>query len=822
MLRPFAVLALLAAPAFAEPVGAIQGRDHHSPRAGTNVEIDGVVTLVEGNGFWMQGTPDGDDATSDGLFVFTDEAVTLAPGDRVRVAGRVFEYRPRQRRSDLTLTEIVEPDVETLGRDAMLPAPVILGPGGRLAPSATIDDDALASFDPDADGLDFYETLEGMRVGLQDAVALAPPDRFGKVWVVAAGGAGATGFDGRALTLTDTDQNPERMRVDLSRVRMALPDAIEAGTPLGDLVGVMAYGFGSYELEATSLGATASAEIAMATPSLSVAVYNVENLDPVIEDVENERAIDDDTEKFLAIATQIAGPLGGPAIVALQEVQDNDGAEQSSITAADLTLATLAAAIEAAGGPAYAFIDLPPEDDADGGQPGGNIRVAYLYDPERARPIAAGARRLVDPTPADGDAFENSRKPVLAAFETAAGPLTLINVHFASRGGSDPAFGAKQPPSIGDAEQRAAQSALVADEAAGLLEADPDALVAVLGDFNAFWFEAPLTDLEETAGLTNLWRTLPERARRSFVFEGQAQALDHIVVSRALAERTALRALDVNAGRLGAPSDHDPLLMTIAVEATVQPDDAPPDPDGRTGLDLPEPPADLDGEALRAWLRANWYQGRHRDLGYAEARRAMYSVIDIADDGRVYGVYSGFSQPGAVTTFLDPINAEHTVPQSWYDRRRPMRSDIHHLFPTHEEVNNARDSDPFGEIDDGATETWYGVGADGRLIERDSAPQDERDRFAEDTRDRFEPPEGQEGNTARAIFYFYTMYPGEGRDLSAIVGGDPTRLGDWHETDAPDAAEQRRNDRIEAAQGNRNPYVDRPELVCRTFPEACG
>jgi hypothetical protein len=209
-----------------------------------------------------------------------------------------------------------------------------------------------------------------------------------------------------------------------------------------------------------------------------------------------------------------------------------------------------------------------------------------------------------------------------------------------------------------------------------LRASDPDVQIFVLGDFNAFYFEEELTSLEAGGRLTNLWRTLPEPARRSYVFEGQAQALDNVLVSPALAEALELKAFNVNAGKLDQASDHNPLLVTIS--SAVAPD-GDPSPDGGTpitpaGLDLPQPPEGLQGLALRDWLRTNWYVGRHRSVGYSAARRAMYSAIDVAADGRVYGVYSGFSQPARNTTFLDPINADpHGCERG--PRLRPVRRD---------------------------------------------------------------------------------------------------------------------------------------------------
>ena len=224
---------------------------------------------------------------------------------------------------------------------------------------------------------------------------------------------------------------------------------------------------------------------------------------------------------------------------------------------------------------------------------------------------------------------------------------------------------------------------------------------------------------------------------------------------------------------------------------------------------------DLSGPVLRAWLKQHWYTDKHHDLGYNSARRFMYNLIDKDSDGNVTGVYTGFQQPGRDTSFLDPINAEHTIPQSWFGKKPPMKSDIHHLFPTHKNVNGARGSFPFDEIEDSSTDKWYVKSSHGLKITLD-IPTNNIDAYRELKEDTsFEPREDHKGNTARAIFYFYTMYPDAAGNISRIA--DKEILFQWHTNDPVDAAEIGRNQRIENRQGNRNPYIDHPDLVARAW-----
>jgi predicted extracellular nuclease len=152
---------------------------------------------------------------------------------------------------------------------------------------------------------------------------------------------------------------------------------------------------------------------------------------------------------------------------------------------ANLTLTTLTAAIRAAGGPQYAFTDVVPVDDQDGGQPGGNIRTAYLYKPSLIRlykPNPGGpldANEVLDGpalkfnpgriTPAN-DAWDASRKPLVAQWEVISKKQNeekaiffTVNVHFQSKGGSSSLHGDARPPVNGGVQDRTEQAVLTAN-----------------------------------------------------------------------------------------------------------------------------------------------------------------------------------------------------------------------------------------------------------------------------------------------------------------------------------------------------------------------
>lgn len=220
------------------------------------------------------------------------------------------------------------------------------------------------------------------------------------------------------------------------------------------------------------------------------------------------------------------------------------------------------------------------------------------------------------------------------------------------------------------------------------------------------------------------------------------------------------------------------------------------------------PPSNLHQEDLRIWLKQNWYDGFHSDLGYSGARTQMYGFTDEVG-GNIACIYTGFEQASEFTTFPDPINAEHIIPQSFFGGVTPMRSDIHILRPAHGSVNSARANYPYGEVNDNNA-NWYGVDGSGNYLSTGTQPSPDN-QFSEREGSLFEPREDKKGDVARQIFYFYTVYPTQGGSIDGV--GDLNQLYLWHIQDPVDAQELVRNDKIEQVQGNRNPYIDYPLTV---------
>lgn len=200
----------------------------------------------------------------------------------------------------------------------------------------------------------------------------------------------------------------------------------------------------------------------------------------------------------------------------------------------------------------------------------------------------------------------------------------------------------------------------------------------------------------------------------------------------------------------------------------------------------------------------------HHAIGYDRARIELMGklYLDRGDQGYfIHDVYceQDFDKtrfhggpgpaPGVVP---DPkvINTEHTWPQSRFGgvSRDFQKSDLHHLFPSDTQMNSNRGNSPFGEVVKATVALKCPISTAGANKDGDFV---------------FEPPVGHRGNVARALFYFAVRYK---------LHIDPTQeraLRKWHEQDPVTDQDRERNDEIEALQGNRNPFIDHPELAAR-------
>jgi endonuclease I len=219
--------------------------------------------------------------------------------------------------------------------------------------------------------------------------------------------------------------------------------------------------------------------------------------------------------------------------------------------------------------------------------------------------------------------------------------------------------------------------------------------------------------------------------------------------------------------------------------------------------------------------------GKTDNISYDQARDIMYSQID-NHDGKVSGIYTGY------TITLDPnndpstdaynqnINAEHTWPQSMGASGEPARSDLHHLHPAYSSANSARGNNPFIEIPDDETASWWRYNTSVSTPVADSIDEYSESRGSHPNVNfsgSWEPREKVKGDVARGMFYFYTMYKSQADAANPyFFEVQKNYLRAWNALDSVSTQEYARTCAIAAMEGNEvNPFVIDPTLVDRAY-----
>ncbi len=601
----------------------IQGESFLSPYLGRRVTTRGVITAVgipdSRDARLWQNIPgrelpteiiiqdvegDGNDATSDGLSVFLAGTVTqYKVGQLIEVRGVVHEVRTSSGFSG-TSVRMVE-SVTVIQDDVDLPEPVLLGGDGRVLrqrlPSSFVGDlNAKARLQIN-EGLDFWESLEGMRVtlktprvtgtrgGLRDFNALKQ-GRANYVEVTLV----PEGMD-IPEDRTDTGGNfydPYTQDFNIESVKMVdgpfspLIDPtkliLENGDRFADdLEGILSYdrntfGVGRYvfyltgdfhppRLESTPMEDRPKTRFESSPDHLTVASWNVENLGG------SER------DRIADTARIIRENLKCPDIMSMPEIQDNNGDNVNGGSAADQTLGNLIRELRCPGAD-YRPINIDPIPFRDGGEFGGNIRVAMIYNANRVTFIPKGDPDATSETFVESDgtlnqnpgrvdprnpALDGSRKPLVAMFEFKGQRIFVIGNHFNSMLGERSPFGAVQPYLFQTESKRSKIAGIVRTFVEQVIKRNPNANIVVAGDFNAY---APSNSMRLLAGdkLVNLMTApgmLPRDQWYTSNYDGNSGAIDFIFASQALMGREPeYEILHINSNYMVKASDHDPLV----------------------------------------------------------------------------------------------------------------------------------------------------------------------------------------------------------------------------------------------------------------------
>ena len=541
------------------PIHDIQGATGVSPLAGTSVITRGIVTALKTNGFFLQqpdASVDALETTSEGIFVFTGTAPPVARGDDVLVSGTVSEFIPSADPFQLPLTEITAPTISVLSNANPLPAPTLITAALSSAPNA----------------IELLERMEGMRVSVPSMTVVGPTSGnvsepnatastngvfFGVVTTVSRPFREA-GIDvleplpaGSPCCVPRFDGNPERLRVD-SDAQPGVPALdVAAGTIVTGLVGPLDYSFRTYTVlpDAGSASAGASAVSRAAPPpqagEVTVAGFNLERFfdttdaPGIGEPVLTAAAFENRLRKASLTFRQV---LQLPDVVGVVEVEN--------LTTLQALATRVNADAVAAGQPDPAYAPFLVEGNDVGG-----IDVGFLVRTSRVRVVEVRQEgkdtTYIDPN-TGLPATLNDRPPLVLeaqALHADRSPFdfTVIANHLRSLIDiGDPASGNRVRV------KRRAQAEYLALLIQSL-QASGKRVLAV-GDFNAFEVNDGYVDSIGTirgmpatpdqvvlaspdlviTDLENLASRLPLSERYSYVFEGNAQILDHALASASL------------------------------------------------------------------------------------------------------------------------------------------------------------------------------------------------------------------------------------------------------------------------------------------------
>ena len=549
----------------------------------TVVQVEGVVTAdfqaaTQLSGFFLQEEDtdaDADPATSEGIFVFCSTCPTaVAEGQRVRVTATVGEFFGNTEMTATTAGAVVVTDA---GNNLALVTP------------ATIDLPIVGVIN------DFYEAREGMKVTFVDSLAVAEyfelarygqielfeggrPRQFTEMFPPSVPGytAHLEALDRRRVILDDDDNSQNVSLLDANGFQFVYPPVANGGFSVGtqgtdffrggDLVngltGVLDWSFA---------GATGTDAWRIRPTAANPAAFTVANPRPATPPAVGGaiRAVGMNLLNYFTTidttASTSSGPCGPGGTLDCRGADSvaelNRQRERASIVICDLdadvygfgelendnasaAITDLVGAVNTRCGGAqpYAFVSTGGALGTDA------IRVALIYRTGVLAPVGAPL--------SDTDAIHD-RPPTAQTFDVAdvTNPafgerFTVIANHLKSKGSSAGLPGdadAGDGAGFSNATRTLQASRLLTWISATVLPAAGDPDILLLGDFNSYAQETPITTLTG-GGYTDLETALLGPAAYSYLFDGQLGHLDYAFSSASLTSQvTGVGAWHINA-----------------------------------------------------------------------------------------------------------------------------------------------------------------------------------------------------------------------------------------------------------------------------------
>ncbi|MBQ48303.1 MAG: hypothetical protein CMP10_12840 [Zetaproteobacteria bacterium] len=589
----------------------IQGTAHISPLLGHKVTVSGVVTAIGKDSdsgetrIFIQGMDDQNPLTSDAIPLSVPEAIdttNISVSDVIEIKGVVYELATG---SGLTKTTIKEIEfIKVTGESSDLPLPILIGTGGLMPPT-----DVISSWNGNlnlkdqlkiSDAIDFWESLEGMRVeflkpsvvGFSGGKSKANrSSAFINVFIAAQGTSDSnqiSASNGRILDSVNDKYSPDIVLISDKAPTKGLSgnSTFQIGDQLpNNLVGVFNYerntfGDGEFVFHPTKgltdgsplipLEDKPKTSLVAAEDQLTFAFFNVENL-AGNQDKRNSR--------IQEIADSIKISLKCPDIITFEEIQDFNGADFSGNSDGLITLNKIIKMIDC--NKTYKPINIDPQNHREGGEPGGNIRVAMIYNSDKVGFQPKGNPGPLTETVIEEDGhlnqnpgrifpndpvFQSTRRSLVAEFTFKNETIFVIGNHWNSKLSDSARYGAEQP-FVSKSDNRRSQIASKINLFVQLLEKkNPDAKIIVGGDFNAYSSEDSIRILmgNELKNLMTWKDIVPANQRYTASYNGLLQSIDFIFANKScLKNNPELEIIHINTDYMGRISDHDPLISRL-------------------------------------------------------------------------------------------------------------------------------------------------------------------------------------------------------------------------------------------------------------------
>ena len=574
--------AQVTAPKEVKNIGEVQGESHESPLAGKEVIINNVVvTKTDKTGFYVQDkVSDNNPRTSDAVYVASKDKVTS--GDLLKVQGTVkegymeeYSVKPGQTfkkpAGSLTVTQIINATITKLGK-AELPKALNIS---EKMPKDIVDQ-TPTKYNPETEALDYWESLEGMRVEVTKPKVTGPQYK-GDIYVLPGDYKGQKLNNIGGVNLRPGVQNTEVLPGTVGN--KFVPKAKDYFNE--NISGVVTYRNKTYKIDPSTVPTLQDgglkrevSKIYPAEDKLTIASYNIENFS-----ANNNGHDETPEEKVDKIANSFIKEVHSPDIITLIEVQDNNGGVNDGTVDGVKSGEKLAQRIKSLGGPDYKYTEIAPVDGKDGGKPGANIRVAYLYNPKRVTLIgkekggSEEAARFVnghleknpariDPTSVH---FEKVRKSLAAEFEFKGERIVVIANHLKSKLGDDAIYGSNQPSVENTKAKRIEEAKILNAFIKEGLRQNPNLKFVLTGDFNDFEFSDSVKTIVGNE-LVNLMAEHEQGDRYSYFYRGSNQSLDNILISKNIKDKVVFSPVHINASFMeehGRASDHDPVVVQI-------------------------------------------------------------------------------------------------------------------------------------------------------------------------------------------------------------------------------------------------------------------